>query len=77
MACSFTEARSQRRGAAMSCRAQREGLSMATRGDLLTSVAVGGALSPAGATAQGTTNWPSSAEARHIAEAGYIFGLPR
>jgi hypothetical protein len=54
---------------------------MTTRRDLLTSVAVGGfalgsALLPGGASAQGTTNWPSLAEARLVAEAGYIFGLP-
>ena len=54
---------------------------MATRRDLLTSVsAIGGlalgALSPGRAGAQGTANWPSPAEARRIAEAGYIFGLP-
>ena len=54
---------------------------MATRRDLLTSVsAIGGlalgALSPGRAGAQGAANWPSPAEARRIAEAGYIFGLP-
>jgi hypothetical protein len=51
---------------------------MATRRDLLTigGAALGGALPSSGATAQGTTNWPSQAEARRIAEAGYIFGLP-
>jgi hypothetical protein len=52
---------------------------MPTRRDLLTAVAIGGfggALSPDRATAQGTANWPSPAEARRIAEAGYIFGLP-
>jgi hypothetical protein len=54
---------------------------MATRRDLLTSVsAIGGlalgALSPGRAGVRGTANWPSPAEARRIAEAGYIFGLP-
>jgi hypothetical protein len=53
---------------------------MATRRELLTSLAIGGfvlgALSPVEASAQSTTNWPSPAEARRIAEAGYIFGLP-
>jgi hypothetical protein len=52
-----------------------------TRRDLLASAAVGGfalrgALSPGGAGAQNTANRPSPAEARRIAEAGYIFGLP-
>jgi hypothetical protein len=52
-----------------------------TRRELLASVAVGGfalggPLSPGGANAQGTANWPSPAEARRIAEAGYVFGLP-
>ena len=54
---------------------------MATRRDLLTSMfATSGftldALSPRRAVAQSTANWPSPAEARRIAEAGYIFGLP-
>jgi hypothetical protein len=56
-------------------------MAMTTRRDLLTSVAAGGlalgrALVPGGACAQVITNWPSPAEARRIAEAGYIFGLP-
>jgi hypothetical protein len=56
-------------------------MTMTTRRDLLTSVAVGGfalggALSTGRASAQGTTNWPSPAQVRRIAEAGYIFGLP-
>ena len=53
---------------------------MTARRDLLASVAIGG-LAPSTllsgrAAAQGTANWPSPAEARRIAEAGYIFGLP-
>src|SRR3954466_2444217 len=53
---------------------------MATRRDLLSSAAAGG-LAPlmlrgGQAAAQGHANWPSPAEARRIAEAGYIFGLP-
>jgi hypothetical protein len=52
---------------------------MTTRRDLTlaaTNGSVSGALSSGHATAQGTTNWPSPAEARRIAEAGYVFGLP-
>jgi hypothetical protein len=53
---------------------------MTTRRDLLTSVGIGGLTSsmllPGRAAAQGSANWPSPAEARRIAEAGYIFGLP-
>src|SRR4051794_33235731 len=53
---------------------------MATRRDLLASMAVGGvapAALPLGrAAAQGSASWPTPAEARRIAEAGYIFGLP-
>jgi hypothetical protein len=52
---------------------------MITRRDLTlaaTNGSVSGALSSGHATAQGTTNWPSPAEARRIAEAGYVFGLP-
>ncbi|HEX6010204.1 MAG TPA: DUF1254 domain-containing protein [Geminicoccaceae bacterium] len=53
---------------------------MATRRRFLTSVA-SGCLAPATlplgrAVAQGSANWPSPAEARRIAAAGYVFGLP-
>ena len=54
---------------------------MATRRNLLACSATGAALGlaagpPFGVRAQGSANWPSPAEARRIAEAGYIFGLP-
>ena len=53
---------------------------MATRRELLASMAAGGLapamLRPGGAAAQGTANWPSPADAKRIAEAGYVFGLP-
>jgi hypothetical protein len=53
---------------------------MATRRYLLTTAAIGSLapsmLLPGGAAAQGAASWPSPVEARRIAEAGYIFGLP-
>ncbi|WP_431284768.1 DUF1254 domain-containing protein [Humitalea sp. 24SJ18S-53] len=53
---------------------------MSTRRQVLTTAAVGAAapaiLRPVTASAQAGTTWPSPAETRRIAEAGYIFGLP-